>query len=286
MTRLLVTGGRGQLGRGLVRRAAARGIEVVALDLEQLDICDGTATVAQLSHARPDFVINAAAYTAVDKAESEPDRAFASNAEGAATLAQCCAARSIPLLHVSTDYVFDGTTRRPYTEDDPVAPLGVYGQSKAAGEVAVRGAGGTVVRTSWLFEEQGPSFVHAILRLGRERSVLRVVDDQYGCPTWADDLADALIELAHVPARAPTYHYCNDGVTTWHAFATAIVSEARRHRDIACERIEPIATSEYPTAARRPASSVLDTTRIRSLGITPPSWRPGLAHVVARILER
>lgn len=281
---VLVTGGKGQLGRALARRGAAAGHAVTALDVEHLDIRDPAAVAAQLASG-PDVVINAAAYTAVDKAETERDAAFAINASGAANLARACAERRVRMLHVSTDYVFDGTQTRPYREDDPIAPLGVYGESKAAGEEAVRDAGGTTVRTSWLFEAKGPSFVHTMLRLAKERPVLRVVADQHGCPTWADDLADCLFALAAVPGLEPLYHYCNDEPTTWHAFATAIVAEARQHRlPIACERIDPITTAEYPTPARRPAYSVLDTARIRALGIVPPSWRNGLAEVVTQAL--
>jgi len=279
--KILVTGGRGQLGRSVTARGTARGHDVIALDIDELDICDGPQVARALETHRPALVINGAAYTAVDKAESERDRAYAVNRDGAGILAQSCASRGTRLLHVSTDYVFDGRGTRPYREDDPLAPLGVYGESKAEGEHAVHEAGGTVVRTSWLFAEQGPSFVQTMLRLARERPVLRVVADQQGCPTYAGDLADALIELAARETIAATYHYCNDGATTWHAFAIAIIDEGRRHRSLACERIDAITTAEYPTPAKRPAYSVLDTTLIRGLGIIPPPWQIGLARVVA-----
>jgi dTDP-4-dehydrorhamnose reductase len=279
--KLLVTGGRGQLGRALVRRAGAHAAEVRAPDVDEVDICDPTRVARALASFSPDAVINAAAYTAVDKAETEPDRAYGVNAEGAGMLAQVCAARGVRLLHISTDYVFDGSATRPYREDDPIAPLGVYGASKAAGERAVHAAGGTVVRTSWLFGAGGPSFVHTMLRLAAERPVLRVVADQHGCPAWSDDLADALLALARRPALEPTYHFCNAGPTTWHGFATAIVAEARRHRALACERIEAIPTSEFPTPARRPVYSVLDTARLQALGIVPPPWTTGLANMIA-----
>lgn len=283
--KILVTGGRGQLGRAVSLRGADRGHEVAAPDIDELDICDEAAVARRLEVFGPELVINGAAYTAVDRAESDRVRAFAVNADGATVLARACAAQGRRLLHVSTDYVFDGTADVPYREDDPIAPLGAYGESKAAGEVAVRSMGGTVVRTSWLFAEKGPSFVQTILRLAAERAVLRVVADQRGCPTWADDLADALFELGARGAPAAIYHYCGDGPTTWHAFAVEIVELARRHRSIACERVDAIATSEYPTAAKRPVMSVLDTNRIRTLGIVPPSWRIGLAAVVAKELS-
>lgn len=279
--KILVTGGRGQLGRSVTARAHEHGHDVWAPDVDELDICDPDHVARVAGH---DLVINAAAYTAVDKAETERDKAFAINRDGAGLLARACAERGVQLLHVSTDYVFDGSGTRPYREDDPIAPLGVYGASKAEGEHAVLEAGGTVVRTSWLFAEGGPSFVHTMLRLAKERPTLRVVADQHGCPTYAGDLADALISLAGRPL-AHTYHYCNDGPTTWHAFASAIVAEARTRTAIACERIDAITTAEYPTPAKRPAYSVLDTTRIREAGIMPPSWQPGLARVVAHALE-
>ena len=282
--KVLVTGGRGQLGRSVVRRGTAVGHTVASPDVDELDICSVDSVTTGIAAAAPDLVINAAAYTAVDKAEAESERAFAINRDGAGILARACAARGTPLLHVSTDYVFDGTGTRPYREDDALNPLSVYGASKAAGEALVTEAGGTVVRTSWLFEAKGPSFVHTMLRLAKERPLLKVVADQHGCPTWADDLADGLLALGAHRDRAPIYHYVNDGVTTWHAFASAIIELARTHRPLAVERIEAISTADYPTPAKRPANSVLDTSRIRALGITPPHWRIGLAQVIAQEL--
>lgn len=271
---VIVTGGRGQLGRALVSRGALG---------PSVDITDANAVATMLDADGIRCVINAAAYTAVDRAETERARAYAVNRDGAGILASACAARGIRLLHVSTDYVFDGTSRTPYREDDPIAPLGVYGESKAEGEQAVRAEGGTVVRTSWLFGHGGPSFVHTMVRLATDRPELRVVDDQRGCPTFAGDLADALLRLATVEKLASCYHYCNAGETTWYGFATAIVDEARKVRTLACERIVPITTAEYPTPARRPAYSVLDTSRLRGLGIEPPSWTLGLAQVIAEM---
>jgi dTDP-4-dehydrorhamnose reductase len=282
--KILVTGGRGQLGRSVARQGAAAGHEVIALDIDELDITDEPQVTATIGEHRPDLVINGAAYTAVDKAESERAKAYLINRDGAGILARACAAAKVRFLHVSTDYVFDGTQTRPYREEDPLKPLGVYGESKAEGEQAVQEAGGTVVRTSWLFAEQGPSFVQTMLRLAKERPLLRVVADQQGCPTYASDLADGLIALGAQPALGSTYHYCNDGATTWHAFASAIIEEARTHRTLACERIEAITTAEYPTPAKRPAYSVLDTSKLKGLGIVPPSWQIGLARVVAHEL--
>jgi dTDP-4-dehydrorhamnose reductase len=267
-----VVGGRGQLGRALVSRGVAS---------PDVDITDAVAVARALDGIT--VLINAAAYTAVDKAESERDRAFAVNRDGAGILARACADKGVRLLHVSTDYVFDGTGTRPYREDDPLAPLGVYGESKAAGEALVHATGGIVVRTSWLFGHGGPSFLHTMVRLATERPLLRVVDDQRGCPTFAGDLADALLKLAAKDNLAPTYHYCGDGETTWYGFASAIVDEARKHRALKCERLEPITTADYPTPAKRPAYSVLDTARIRAIGIVPPSWTTGMRQVIAEI---
>jgi dTDP-4-dehydrorhamnose reductase len=284
--KILVTGGRGQLGRAVARRGAAQGHTVASPDIDELDICKEASVERALTANKPDLVINAAAYTAVDKAESERDAAYKINRDGAGVLAEACRNARVQLLGVSTDYVFDGTATEPYRESHPLAPLGVYGTSKAEGEAEIRNRGGAVVRTSWLFEAKGPSFVNTMVRLAKDRPVLRVVADQQGCPTWADDLADALFLLAPEATESEVYHFCNDGVTTWHAFAVAIIEEARRLRPLACERIEAITTAEYPTPAKRPAYSVLDTSKIRALGIVPPSWQPGLVEVVSQIVAQ
>ncbi|MEO7729547.1 MAG: dTDP-4-dehydrorhamnose reductase [Kofleriaceae bacterium] len=285
--RFLVPGGHGQLGRALARRGAAHGHGVATPSRRELDLCD-PSLADRLAGFAPRVVINAAAYTAVDRAETERAQAFATNADGAGALAIACAARGLPLLHVSTDHVFDGRARVPYREDDAVAPVNAYGDSKAAGERQARAAGATIVRTAWLFSAEGTSFVTAVLRRALAQPVLQVVDDQVGCPTWADDLADALIALGERAAAgplAPIYHVCGDGPTTRHGFATAIVEQARRHGSVACTAIEPITTAADPTRARRPAYAVLDTARIRALGIVPPPWNAGLATVVAALVR-
>ncbi|HKA91995.1 MAG TPA: dTDP-4-dehydrorhamnose reductase [Haliangiales bacterium] len=280
--KFLVTGGDGQVGRALARRGAALGHAVVAVGRSALDVTDRGAVDRTIASWNGDAVINAAAYTAVDRAETERERAFAANRDGAANLAAACARRGLKLLHISTDYVFDGEKPIPYVEGDPVRPINAYGESKAAGEAAVRDLhpGAAIVRTSWVFGIDGPNFVRTILRLARERRVLQVVDDQRGCPTFADDLADALIDLAaraHVP---PVLHFCGDGPTTWHAFAEAIVAGARARGPLACERVDAITTAERAAPARRPRSSVLDTSLARALGIASPAWRPGLDRML------
>ncbi|HEU0029937.1 MAG TPA: dTDP-4-dehydrorhamnose reductase [Kofleriaceae bacterium] len=279
--KVLVTGGRGQLGRSLLRVGTRRGDVVHALGSDVLDVTRREQIAEALLVYRPDVVIHAAAFTAVDRAEIERERAFAINHAGAANVASACADADMPLLHVSTDYVFDGSATRPYREDDPVAPINVYGASKAGGERDVIAAGGVVVRTAWLFGAGGPSFVHAILARARVDRELRVVADQRGCPTWSDDLAEALLRLAREPARESVYHACGAEPTTWYGLASAIVEEARRHGALACEHVAPITTADYPTVARRPAYSVLDGARLAALAITVPSWRAGLRRVVA-----
>jgi dTDP-4-dehydrorhamnose reductase len=279
--RVLVTGGGGQLARAISRRSTLRGIDVISLGRDSLDITVPAQIASVLAHHRPSVVIDTASFTHVDRAETERARAHAVNTLGAANVATACADRGTPLIHLSTDYVFDGTSTRPYHEGHTVTPLNVYGETKAEGERAVLDAGGTVVRTAWLFGHGGPSFVHAIARRALEQPVLHVVADQRGNPTWTDDLADALLQLAADNPRAGLLHVCGDEPTTRHAFAEAIVQELRRFRAVACERIEPISTAEMPAPARRPAYSVLNTQRARSLGLPLRSWRSGLRDVLA-----
>lgn len=289
---LLVTGANGQVGRELLRRGADAGFRVTGLGHGELDIADEGAIAAAIARLRPDAAINAAAYTAVDRAESEAHAALAANADGAAHMARACAEAGIPLLHISTDYVFDGTGTRPYREDDPISPQSIYGASKAAGEAAVRAAGGrhVILRTSWVFSAHGSNFVKTMLRLARERDELAVVADQQGCPTSAGDIAAALLAIA---ARMPddpgdafpwsTYHFCNRGSASWHAFACAIVDRAaqRGGRRIP---VRAITTAEYPTAAKRPAYSVLDCTKIEeAFGIRPRAWEDALEEVIGEL---
>jgi dTDP-4-dehydrorhamnose reductase len=277
--KLVVTGANGQVGWELTRRAA--GHQVAALDLAELDITDARAVHDALVKHDAEAVINAAAYTAVDKAEQEPELAFAVNRDGPANLASSCADLGIPLLHISTDYVFDGNQTAPYREDDPVAPLGVYGLSKWAGEEAVRLTlpKHIVLRVSWVFGVHGHNFVKTILRLAGEREELRVVADQRGCPTFAGDIAEVLLALVDRSGDAPwgTYHYCGTPATTWHGFAQAIVKSACIRGPIRAKNIIPITTAEYPTPAKRPVNSVLDCSRLhKSFGIAPGPWETGL----------
>ncbi|MEJ5358130.1 MAG: dTDP-4-dehydrorhamnose reductase [Desulfobacterales bacterium] len=292
--RVLLTGGIGQLGSELRPRLAEMGWEVIAPGPEELDLARPEAIDSFWAETRPGLVINAAAYTAVDRAESEPGQAFAVNADAPARLARLCRDAGAGLVHVSTDYVFDGTKTTPYTEDDPVNPLGVYGRSKAAGEEAVRALcpRHVVIRTSWLYSAHGANFVKTVLRLAAEREVLRIVDDQRGCPTSAADLAQAIAAIARRLGQGAgsilpwgLYHYCGRGETTWYGFAREILGLIQERGLARGVRVLPISTAEYPTPARRPAYSVLDCRRIEAaFDLRRPLWTESLARVIAQLL--
>lgn len=284
--RVLVFGETGQVARELARIGRARGHALASLGRRGADLADPAACAAAIAGAEADIVINAAAYTAVDRAESEPALAHAVNAAAPGAMAQACAARGLPFLHVSTDYVFDGAPGRPWREDDPVGPLGVYGASKLAGEVAVAAAGGphVILRTAWVFSAHGANFVKTMLRLAAERDALGVVDDQIGGPTPAAAIAAALLDIA-AAFRAGTgtsgvFHFAGAPATSWAGFARAIfaASAARGGRAPA---VTPIASADYPTPARRPLNSVLDCARIAAVyGVEQPDWAAGLEDVL------
>jgi dTDP-4-dehydrorhamnose reductase len=292
--RILLLGANGQVGTELRRSLATLG-EVVAATRDGRLANGGGCEVGDLDEPRslgalveriaPDVVVNAAAYTAVDRAESERDAAFRANAKAPAALADACAARDALLLHYSTDYVFDGRGTRPYREDDPTDPLGVYGASKLAGEEAVRASGcrHAILRTAWVYAAHGHNFLRTMLRLGRERDSLRVVADQVGTPTPAWLIADVTAQLLSRPdADSGTWHVTATGQTSWHGFAEAIIKGAvERGLLPSAPRVDPIATAEYPTPAQRPGYSVLDTTRLRAqLGIELPEWEDALGRVL------
>ena len=289
MKRILVTGAGGMTGSEVSEQAAAAGWIVRPLSHVEADVTAADALREVTQAFRPDVVVNCAAYTAVDRAESEPDIATAVNGDGARNAARAAASVGAPILHISTDYVFDGEGRTPYTPDAKPDPLGVYGKSKLAGEIAVRveNPKHVIVRTSWAFSHRGSNFVQTMLRLGSKRDELRIVDDQIGRPTSAADLASALLTAAGAimeeASLAGTYHFANAGEVSWFEFAQGIFEEAAAMGATHVPQIVPIPTSEFPTAARRPAYSVLDTTSFsQRFGVVPRGWRTALRDTVAR----
>ena len=287
---IAVTGASGQLGQAIQSLSTSYpDHQFYFFTSAEVNITQKATIEKAWTEIHPDFCINAAAYTAVDKAEIEPQAAFAVNRDGPATLATACATAGIPLLHLSTDYVFDGSKPAPYTEDDPVAPLGTYGASKLAGEDAIRASGCVhlILRVAWVFGAHGNNFVRTMLRLGREREQLRVVADQLGGPTPAAAIADALLHLAgrHLAGETlpnGTWHFAGVPHTSWHGFANAALEAAAARGLLArVPRIDAIASAEYPTPARRPTNSRLDTTRAKvELGLDVPDWRAGLVSIL------
>jgi dTDP-4-dehydrorhamnose reductase len=285
--RLLVTGGSGQVGRAFGRLAASSGYEVVLPPRSALDLREAGSISAAVAAEQWDAVVNCAAYTAVDAAEREPEVAAAVNSVAPRILAAETARRDIPLIHVSTDYVFAGTKGEPYVETDPFSPANVYGSTKAEGERAVREGNSAhrIVRTSWVVSAEGDNFVRKMLRLGREREELRVVADQVGRPTAAADLARALLALVQgVSDGSGTWHFANSGDASWFDVASFVFEEAEL-KGIPAPRVVRISTAEFPTPARRPADSRLDTTKFSTeFGWTPRPWREALRDVIRTIL--
>ncbi len=284
---ILVTGGAGQLASALA--AASASVRLVGRPVFDFD---APHTIARVFHdAKPALVVNAAAYTGVDAAETDVDAAYRANRDGPAQLAALCAAAGVPLIHVSTDYVFDGTKGAPYTEADPVSPSGVYGASKLAGEQAVlaSGAKAIILRTSWVHAHTGKNFLRTMLAVGKTRDRLTVVADQRGCPTSAADLADAILAIA---ARVMNgwedrfggvFHAAGTGDTTWHGLALAVFEDAAA-QGLSIPRVDPIATADWPTPARRPAYSRLDCTRLaETFGVRLPHWRDGVRRTTSAI---
>jgi dTDP-4-dehydrorhamnose reductase len=289
---ILVAGGSGQLAVALEAVAPSHGLEVRRVGRPALDF-DRAASIAEvIADAAPWLVVNAAAYTAVDLAEDNPDAAFRANRDGPAALARLCEAAGIPLIHVSTDYVFDGRKGAPYVETDPTAPQGVYGASKLAGEQAVAAAcsRAIVLRTSWVFSPTGKNFVRTMLGAAKLTNRLRVVADQTGCPTSSPDLAQAILVMAARLAAdgwqdryAGVYHAAGTGWTTWHSLATATFEVAARY-GLTGPTVEPITTDQWPTKAKRPADSRLECGKLEAMfGVRLPPWQEGLARTIDAI---
>jgi dTDP-4-dehydrorhamnose reductase len=291
---ILIFGASGQLGHELIRQSQLSQRPVNAPTRSQFDITQISEVKEAFAKFCPSIVINAAAYTDVDGAESEAERAYGINKAGAENLARNCAKLQIPLVHVSTDYVFDGSKGTPYVETDPITPLGVYGRSKAEGDDIIRAAlpEHIIVRTSWLYSGHANNFVTTILSLGRQKKELDVVADQFGSPTSATDLAEVLLHLAsQVLNRSEipwgTYHYCGEGVTTWYEFANSIFKIAGQHECFQLTRLNPITTEEFPTAAQRPQNSSLDCGRIeQKFGIHPKPWQISLSLVIEQVYRK
>ena len=295
--KILLFGANGQVGHELRRSLATQGEVIATTRSGRLD--DGSACETA-DFDRPDalpeligliapaLVVNAAAYTAVDKAESDRDAAFRANAEAPSRIAEACARIGIPLVHYSTDYVFDGTGTRPYREDDPTAPLGVYGESKLAGEQGIRASGAEhmILRTAWVYASHGKNFLRTMLRLGAERDTLGVVADQIGTPTSAGLIADVTSALLpQAGTRSGTWHLTASGETSWHGFAEAIFAGAvARGLLPKAPQVNAIGTADYPTPARRPAYSRLDTSHLQAdFGVELPDWRVVCAHVLDEV---
>ncbi len=287
--KVLVTGAGGQLATALVKLAPA-GTEVVAVSETELDITRREAVQARVGEARPALVINAAAYTAVDKAEGDAARAQAVNADGAGNLAAAAKTNGARFFHVSTDFVFDGRQSRPYRPEDKPNPLGVYGRTKLAGEAAVReafGADAFILRTAWVYAAQGHNFVRTMLKLMAERGEVRVVADQTGTPTWASSLAQALWAAAAKPAARGIHHWTDAGQASWYDFAVAIAEEGLARGLLQqAPAVRAITTADYPTPARRPAYSVLDRGSAEALlGIKPAPWRDNLKKMLEELVH-
>jgi dTDP-4-dehydrorhamnose reductase len=289
--RIAVTGLTGQVAASLLERAPCD-VEVVAIGRPRLDLAMREAVLSTLRTARCDVIVNAAAYTAVDMAESKYDVALRVNGAGAGYVAEVAADLRVPLVHLSTDYVFDGALDRPYRENDPTGPTGVYGRSKLAGEqkIAAVHADHAILRTAWVYSPFGANFVKTMLRLGETRAEVRVVADQIGNPTSALDIADAVVAISRrlwadpAPALRGIFHMTGGGEATWADFAEAVFAEAEKHgRGPVC--VNRITTAEFPTAAKRPANSRLDNAKLQhAYGLVLPPWRDSLANCVARLL--
>lgn len=291
MVKVLITGAAGQVGCEMVKLAPA-GFDVVGYNSSELDITNALQVQQIVAEQTPTLIINAAAYTAVDKAESDAERAYAVNEIGVKNLAEAALALGIPVFHISTDYVFDGTATEPYKETDPVGPTGVYGASKLAGEqvLASSGVKHIILRTSWVFGAEGNNFVKTMLRLGKERDTLGIVADQHGCPTSAASIANVLWQLAQIyteVAELPwgIYHFSNSPATTWHGFACEIFKQAVEAGFLEkAPVVNPIKTRDYPTPAKRPAWSVMECSSLESLlGSGVPGWQQELSAVLKQL---
>jgi dTDP-4-dehydrorhamnose reductase len=291
--KILLTGSKGQLGQEVEIAGLNAGWDIISMDLPEIDIAEINNLTRIFSELKPSIVINAAAYTAVDLAETQENTCYAVNLKGPANLAQLCSHYNSRLIHISTDYVFNGKGNRPYQEDDPVSPVNVYGYSKAEGEKAVLSGSGNhiVIRTSWLYGRYGKNFVKTMLRMGQEKKSIRVVNDQYGCPTCAYDLAEAIIVIAQrlVENRSNysgLYHFCGNSIITWYEFAVSIFQFAGELGISDIPVVIPIPTSQFPTAAKRPLYTALDCSKIKKVfEIEFKPWQQSLKNTIHQIIN-
>jgi dTDP-4-dehydrorhamnose reductase len=292
--RIAVTGKQGQAVQSLMRRGAEKGVEIIAVGRPEMDLADPSSVAAVFSLVHPDVIVSAAAYTAVDRAESEPDLAFAVNAAGAAAVAEAAARIGVPVIHISTDYVFSGDKASAYTEEDMTGPISVYGRSKLAGEQAVAAANPNhvILRTAWVYSPFGANFLKTMLRLSETRDHLSVVADQTGCPTSALDVAEAILAIASRLVTDPasslrgTFHLTGSGEASWADFAEEIFAELHKSGGKSI-RVERITTADYPTPAKRPANSRLSGDKLASIyGIRLPDWKQSMRIVMQVIFNR
>ncbi|HFE38998.1 MAG TPA: dTDP-4-dehydrorhamnose reductase [Gammaproteobacteria bacterium] len=292
--KLLISGAAGQLGSNLVEVCQSQAIDLCACDRTALDITDLSAITTILEKEKPDFVVNTAAYTAVDKAETEQKKAFAINHFATENLAKACAEYNVPLIHISTDYVFDGRKQSPYIETDIPAPTSIYGLSKLRGEEAIRThcTRHIILRVSWVFGFHGNNFVKTIQRLAREREELSIVEDQKGCPTATDNISQVILSIlkqmqSNTFDKYGTYHYCDAPESNWYAFANAIIEATQKYEQLTVKRVNAIPSRNFPTPATRPMNSRMDCSKLKKVfNIDRYSWRISLEKLVKALTEK
>lgn len=286
--KIFLTGSAGQVGQEIEQLGQIQGFEIIGKSRQALDITKETAVSTMLQQTKPNFVVNAAAYTAVEKAESESSLAFAVNREGPRHLAKICANLKIPLIHISTDYVFDGRATTSYQETDTANPINIYGRSKWEGEQTIRQQWDQhiILRTSWVFGRYGQNFLKTMLKLAKTHKTLRIIDDIYGCPTEASDIATTILQIIHqfiANLELPwgTYHYCGNDQTNWYGFAKTIFKVAAEHQKITIPQLDPIEAKDYPSQLERPMNTPLSCQKIQTqLNIAPSSWQEGVQRVI------
>jgi dTDP-4-dehydrorhamnose reductase len=288
LPRILVTGGNGQLATALAKHERAKEFSMTLCSHAELDITQSAAIQEALGKYLPDIVINTAAYTAVDKAETETSLADLNNHIGAGLLGLACHKHQIKLFHLSTDYVFDGKTKGEYLEDDITSPINIYGKTKLLGEQAIQNncPNHVILRVSGVFSEYGSNFLRTIMRLAHERTSLKVVSDQVTCPTYAGDIADALFSMVLAPSHKGIYHFCSKNPTSWHHFAQSIINTAKEFETVTIDEVQAVTTAEYHTDAKRPQHSVLDCSKIAmTYNIQQPNWKNAIKHIIPKLIR-